>query len=553
MSGSETGNGKDRSFERAQLRRRLSELTPKDRLEALISASDAKELVQSLPAEDLYGAIADVGLADSAEIVQLASAEQFRTFIDLGAWAKDRIDVHRAITWLRAARGDEQSEFLAKVHGLDLELLELLLRAATAIHDRDQDPDFHPEGLSVETPDGKYLVELLVEGAELSAMRALVSELIAEDPFQASRLFEAIRWELPSDVEETAYQFRQARLGDLGFPQLEQAAAIFTFVEPGPGASPASAEARAITGPLRDYLGAAFRGADAEESERLEEQFRYLANTALVAEAAEPGDPVAGRRVAEMVRDYLALGFEHLCGSDPAHAPAVARESGLRRVFQTGFSLTLKLKFRVDRLARHPLARLDDDYLIFPPEAAILSALGRKRPMRALQVEGAEPVPFRSAAELRQADAAITRAEQQVSFLGALLGGTPATAREVLERFGAPLRQLGVERLFAAIAANGLLDSNPMAAPVDPARLAELLEKLIDRGSSSPSPRPSAVEQVNAVLLARVPTEARVELRRQVEKTMSALAADLGPAYLRDRSVEPQALVNLPLRGASGL
>ena len=98
MSDSETGNGKDLGFERAQLRRRLAELSAKDRLEALLDAPDAMELVQSVPAEDLYAAIAEVGLANSTEIVELASPEQFRTFVDLGAWTKDSLDVDRAIT-----------------------------------------------------------------------------------------------------------------------------------------------------------------------------------------------------------------------------------------------------------------------------------------------------------------------------------------------------------------------------------------------------------------------------------------------------------------------
>ena len=131
MAADEGGNGKDLSAERAQLRRRLAELDAKDRLEVLLREPNAAELVRSLPAEDLYAALVDVGLADSTELVQLASPEQFRTFVDLGAWAKDCFDAHRAITWLRAARGDELREFLGKVHELDLEVLQLLLRGAT--------------------------------------------------------------------------------------------------------------------------------------------------------------------------------------------------------------------------------------------------------------------------------------------------------------------------------------------------------------------------------------------------------------------------------------
>jgi len=550
MPDAETGNGKDLAFERTRLRRRLSELAPKERLEALVSAPDARELVQSIPADELYSTIAEVGLADSTELVHLASPEQFQALLDLGAWSKDRIEARRAITWLRAARVDDPHEFLAKVRALDVELLEFVLLSATAVHDREAEPDFQPEGVAVETPDGKYLVEFTVEGAELSTMRALVSGLIAEDPFHASRLFEAIRWELPSEIEETAYQLRQARLGDLGFPTLEEASAVFTFVEPGPATSEAVVAGQELAAPRPDHLRSAFRGLSDDERDQCEEQLRYLANCVLVAEAAELGDPAMGRRGAEMVRDYLALGFEHL-GASTSRPSDWVRQIGLRRIFQIGFSLTLELKFRADRIARHPLARLDGAYLLFAEEELVLSALRRKRPMRALRVEGGEPVPFRSASELREAQSAVERAGQQIAMLAALLGGTAAAAREAVERFGMPLRQLGVERLFAAIAANALLDTALNVAPVDRNRVGELLEKLIAGDASDPRASAAAIESVTSVLKQGAPPEATGELKRQAEAALSALARDLGPAYVRGQSIEPQALINLPVRDRS--
>jgi hypothetical protein len=231
----------------------------------------------------------------------------------------------------------------------------------------------------------------------------------------------------------------------------------------------------------------------------------------------------------------------------------LVRQIGLRRIFQIGFSLTLKLKFRADRIARHPLARLDGAYLLFAEEELVLSALRRKRPMRALRVEGAEPVPFRSAFELREAQSTVDRAEQQVAMLAALLGGTAAAAREAVERFGMTLRQLGVERLFAAIAANALLDNALNIAPVDRNRVGEMLKKLIAGDASDPRASAAAIESVTSVLKQGVPPEATGELKRQAEAALSALARDLGPAYVRGQSIEPQALVNLPVRDRSRL
>jgi len=521
-------------------------LNAKDRLEVLLRAPNAAELVRSLPAEDLYAAAVDVGLADSTELVQLSSPEQFRAFVDLGAWAKDRFDAHRAITWLRAARGDDPGEFLGKVHELDLEVLQLLLRETTRIQDREEQPDPDPSRVNVETPDGRYFIELLVEGAELSAIRALLTELIAEDPFQASRLLEATRWELASELEEAAYKFRQARLADLGFPPLEQAKSVFAFVEPGPPAAPSTGSAAELAIPRVDYLAAAIRGMAPDELEQLEEQLRSLGNWVLVAEGVEPGDTRAARDIAEAVRDYLSLGFEHLCGADSTRAPAVVRQLGLRRIFQIGFSLTLKLKFRADRLARRPLFRLEGAFLVFPSEDNVLSALRRHRPLRALAVEGAEPVPFRTLAELRSAEDAVARAEQQHAFLSAFLGGTLPAAVEALKNFQLPLDELGIDRLLAAIVAHALLDGLLLIAPVEADRLPELLGKLTGGGSTA---LPEALEKVLSVLEPRAPAEARGELRRQANQTLASLAAEMGAAV---RVGETKALAHLPVRGASG-
>ncbi|MEI9475081.1 MAG: DUF6178 family protein [Deltaproteobacteria bacterium] len=46
------------------------------------------------------------------------------------------------------------------------------------------------------------------------------------------RLMESLLGELESDIEETGYRFRNARLADYGFPDVEQALEIYRFVNP---------------------------------------------------------------------------------------------------------------------------------------------------------------------------------------------------------------------------------------------------------------------------------------------------------------------------------
>ena len=548
MSDVSKGNGKSLALDPAELRRRLSPLAPRARLDALLDSPDAREVVQSIPAEDLYLDIADVGLADAADVVRLASPVQFRSFVDLGAWKRDGIEVHELTTWLRAARGDDQEEFLAKVHGLDLELLEVLLRSSTVIHDREENPDAHPKGPTLETPEGKYLIEFTVEGPELSALRALVSDLIAEDPFQTSRLIEALRWEIPSELEEAAHRFRAARLADLGFPPLEQAASLFAFVDPGStfGPPPAVGGSELALADRLDFLEAGAKDLTQQERARVEEQLRYIANSALVAEGAEPGDPEAVRMITQATRDYLGLGIEHLSGGDAAKAGAVLREQHPRRIFQIGFSLTLKLKFEADRLSKKPLARIGNDYLLLPEEAEVVAALRRRRPLRALRVEGAEPVTFRSLRELELTRQALAHAASQTDVLGALLGGTPDQARNALERFGVPLAELGVDRLFNAVVANAILHGEARVTPVSRRLLPLLCERLMEGSPAAPRLRSSAAEQAFATLARQVEAKSRAELGRMVDQSLAVLLSDLGPACLSGQEIPREAMANLP-------
>src|SRR5262249_11115283 len=152
------------------------------KLDALIDSSDARGLVRATFAEDLYLAVLEVGLNDALEIVQLASPTQFRTFVDLAAWQKDRVDPQELLAWLRAANGDDTGEALAKVHALDPELLELLFRRCTTLYDLEETPDANPRGVYVESAEGKYLIELHAEGADLATLKALIATLTAEDP-----------------------------------------------------------------------------------------------------------------------------------------------------------------------------------------------------------------------------------------------------------------------------------------------------------------------------------------------------------------------------------
>ncbi len=418
-------------------REALAQARGRKRLDLILEANDPQALVRSLPADELYLTIREVGLGDAVPLVQLASAKQFQVFLDLDAWSRGAFEPRRALPWLRAARAGTHLEPKAaarwekKLATLDPEVLFLILRDAVVLHDLEVDPDPEFESDRVmRTPEGKYVIEFNVDGVEYAAVRGLLDDLYAEDPFKATRLLSAIRYEMPSELEETALRWRAGRLGDLGWPSLEEA--LSWFARPprtpaghsGPPGRPAGFYLAALArGALLDRAAARLAP---EERDRVEAEIVSAANAVLVADAVDPGELDDVRSAFESARAYLELGLEKLAERDEERAAAVLAETPVKRVFQEGFGRVLELSWRAQRI----LQRAGDGTRLGAPLDEALAALAARRPRyfpgleapRAAwgTVEAAAHAPrhFRSSEELARAEEALLLAEAKLAARG---------------------------------------------------------------------------------------------------------------------------------------
>ncbi len=511
----------------------------------MLEEVDGKALVRSIAAEEVYSAIIEVGLADSTDVVQLSTPEQFRTYVDLAAWQKDRMDPLEVLHWLRAARGSDDREFIRKLQGLDLEVIEFMYRKLTTVHDLQENPDIDTEGVTMETPDGAYLLEFRIDGVDEAALRRLTQDIMANNPFELSRFLEAIRWEMMTELEETAFQFRQSRLQDLGFPPLEDAARVFAWIDPASFTVPAASAALTAASGRPDFVGAMFKGLDANERQNLEGEVRYLVNCVLVAEGAEPGDPDAIRKFSEAARDLLDLGLEHLTGGDADRAHEVVREKTLRELFQVGFSLTLKLKRQAEKMAHEPGSKFAETWLALDEETAFLAALMRRRPLKALKVPGAEPVSFRSKRELVEAEAMFARIRAQRAVLNGLLGASPAAT---VAHFGVKLSELTPQRFFTTIVARAEVDEVIDHAPFPVLELQELFSRLFEEVGPNVKLRESAGKRALAVLEKAMP-EAGPELKVMIDRSLNLLLRDAGVSWAKDGRVDAKKIVVLSVTG----
>jgi len=533
-----------RGPELSSARAALSGARGKRRLQIILEARDPGALLRALPAEDLYFTIREIGIADAAPLVPLASAEQFRAFLDLDAWQGDRLDPRRALTWLRAARAGSQRDPRAeerwrrKLSGLDRELLSFLLRESLVVHDLSENPDPEVQGESLLTPEGQFLVEFRAKGAEYSALRGLLDDLYAQDPFQAGRLLTSLRFDLPSELEESALRWRTGRLADLGIPSAEEAASWFArpprtpVARPGlPKRPPGFFLAALASQTLLDRGVAELPAADRPG---VQAQIASAANAALVADRVDLVDPEAVRTAFQAARALLEMGLEVRLRTeghplDGAGAAAVLAAVPVKRIFQDGFGRVLDLRSRAEGIIRAGFAGTQEAPLLDAPLAEALFALPARRPryfpgLEARREDWATPTaaafvprPFLATSELDRTGAALDLGEGLVR-LARTLGLAPepkaAPARRLTALY---LTALAGERLGRGFA------PGPLAASEVPGAIAAL--------ATVDDPRLGAAGEPGALLL-------ELARARAAELRSLAGAGEASPERVADLWVE---------------
>src|SRR5437868_15125744 len=77
----------------ARLRAQLAGPRGYRRIDALLSAEDAKAAVAALSPNEVFELVHEVGFEDAQDLIVLATPEQIRGCFDLDAWNKDQLEV----------------------------------------------------------------------------------------------------------------------------------------------------------------------------------------------------------------------------------------------------------------------------------------------------------------------------------------------------------------------------------------------------------------------------------------------------------------------------
>ncbi|MFU8805360.1 MAG: DUF6178 family protein [Bradymonadaceae bacterium] len=377
---------------------------PIEQIHALLERDDAAKHIPTLHPHSLYRLIKEGGWDQGMELVPYASPGQIQIFMDLDCWQRDTLVPKNMETWLAVLIADTDDAHFKKVcRDLDAEILGIFFKSNLQVDlvVEGEIPDYM-EGNVRLSPDGTYALVYPEDEDTAALMRALIERMFELDRVLVWTLFEAVRWELHSEMQESAYRWRTSRLEEFGFVGLDESLKVYAYLSPiqyreridrreFPSKSPIEASRHVdlptvIAGQIEEdfFFFKVLRGMASDK--RLHSTLTELAalnNRTLVADGVEPGELESGEEVVRRTVGYLSLGLEFLSRMDEERALELVDNLPLRDIFQVGFSLTRKLQSQSYALTRRPTLSIVEGLsfsLLNPDDEALFEALARPRP-----------------------------------------------------------------------------------------------------------------------------------------------------------------------------
>ncbi len=455
-------------------------LPVEERLENILNSSDPRELVAQIPETDLFLTIKELGIRESVGLISLATPEQTTHLLDLDLWKKDQLNREKIVVWLEALEACGEEKLKQLFETLDSELVVAIFQKLIRVVKVENPDDHSSEDLDRGfTLDGHYYSQFLSE-KDGPLITRLLKYLQADDPLYYQNLLEWVHLRLPLEEEETALQWRRGRLADHGFPDFYEALEIYQYIPPEqvredklpdlsiPEVSfyPPSHLESAGEG---SFLQAALnRGVEEGQLTRIKWELAHLANQIAVADGAEINEPTPIFQSAQKAFQLLDLGLRHLSRDDLGQAGEVLSHLPLIRIFQTGYSLGLDLKYRAEAVFRRgdwyrEILRREE--VLDSPFKETVKGLLFKRPLYYDRTSGGNYRPFQSLGELQETRELL----DNLTVLGRLISlRLGITAGEINTLSRIPLYQPDptLSAVWLTLSANRMLSGQAVLEPL---------------------------------------------------------------------------------------
>jgi hypothetical protein len=461
----------------------LSQPSGRQRMDIVLLSSQPKTLVRAIPAEDLLLTIKDIGESDALSLIELSSDDQFSYLLDLEIWFHQGMELGQLAHWLEILFACGDKRIMRWLRSVDFELL-VLMAERTILQIEKDDIENLPKSVAnrVITPDSYHFFIVKI-GADFDLVKRLLDLIYANDQPMFFALTGNLGTTPPAEGEELALRWRNGRLADRGWPDLEEALELYSPMTRDQLKKPTDLPTSFPFPPRfpvrHGNLGHLFsRGLehidDLEHKNSLASQLANLTNRVIVADGLLPTELDSIKRAAERVKGRLEIGLFLLGAHDDKTAANLLSTIPLLHVFRLAQDAILQRVKRAKSLINSPHAFLFEIY----PSNLIdrLRYLSSARPMFLPKNEEL-PVEFSHPNELSDIDSILDLIESineicQHLDIKSLPHSMPKGS------YPASIEGLSIFTLLTTMFARQLVGFGKEVAPLPYDRLGDLLAKL---------------------------------------------------------------------------
>lgn len=336
------------------------------------------EFVRALPAQSLYMAIKHNGAESSADILEIASIDQFRLFVDFECWSRDQFSEESFWNWLRILSASDDLKLLQKFIGsIDLKLLAILISRYVQVCSFEEPTD-SPPAPNWYTPDRGFT--WLHFSTEESFKQFILGKLFAVLFETNQKLFYQILFvpnvSTDSMLEEEAYQDRCRRLSAEGIPTTEVAhminraiSAEALLVELKQDPVKQSAIEIPVVDPLIYEAGGleplSSLAASVSNRDEFEGELTLIMNAAIVhysVDFSEQDDVLA---LVSNVQGALNIGLERLHENSSYTLAEIYQKVGLQKPYRLGLATVMDLKKQALKISDEQLRSASKEAEVF--------------------------------------------------------------------------------------------------------------------------------------------------------------------------------------------
>jgi len=397
----------------------------KERVNLIINSPKTREVLEALPTHETYFLIKESWGEDGQILLQYMPPEKICNFIDIECWDKDVLSIDNLLEWLTALMDASVSTFVMALDTLDLELIVLMFKAyieVTQVSPTDDDAaDIMDAGF--ESLDNIYYFRYLDDKKENQTIKAFLDVILAYNQRLYYVIMQGICWELKSALEETAFERRETRLIELGFPPPTDSLSIYRRINPerlisegiNKSKTPHIRETDYLPSLYKDQItgGAslishALKGADDNTKERLLWEMAYLTNKIIMTDYCPIGDI---ERISESIKKALSLtslGLGFLLREKGEPATSILNEVNAETLFSLGYNLVIEQQRRLKGIINNTGLNMVPDR-----DRTLVEGLLKKRPLY-------QDKEFSSVGELDTLTNVIDRLHTMASLIGYL-------------------------------------------------------------------------------------------------------------------------------------